>query len=138
MGFFDDRIPLFNNEGDKMETVEVDALTAILTELDEVRKNREYWLAENGRIGSQLIDLVNYSYENELDSEDILKSICEIIDYEAKREVSFTATIRIEGRVDIPYGEDVSDYLNNVEFNVDTYNGDVVIDNTYPEDVEEN
>jgi hypothetical protein len=142
MGFWDDRIqPL--TEGDKMEaTVEVNALTALQTELDEVRKNREYWLSENGRVQGQIIDIINEIYDgNWTDVNDIAKSLSHVIDYEAKKEIEFTATIRFTGRLEVPaeeYAEgsyDLTDMLGDAY--VDINNGDIIIDNYDIEDAAE-
>jgi hypothetical protein len=123
-------------------TTVVDAVTALQTELDEVRKNREYWLAENGRIGSQLIDLVNNFHEDTdmYSASDVVNSICEIIDYEPTKEISFTATITFSGRLNINPNEydgnfDISDILSDAY--VDINNGDVVIDTYDLENAEE-
>jgi predicted 2-oxoglutarate/Fe(II)-dependent dioxygenase YbiX len=131
-------------EGDKMEaTMEVNALTALQTELDEVRKNREYWLSENGRIGSQIIDIINEIYDgNWTDVNDIAKSLSHVIDYEPKKEIKFTASIFFTGRLEVPADEyaegsyDLTDLLS--EAYVDINNGDVVIDAYEVENAEEN
>ena len=103
-------------------------------------QNCDYWKSENGRIGSQLIELVNDAYESDKDAEEILTEICSIIDYEPKKEIEFTATIRFTGRIDVPMSEytngfDLSDVLG--EAYVDINNGDVVIDGYDLEDAEE-
>ena len=102
--------------------------------------NCDYWKAENGRVQSQIIELINDSYESGTDSEEILESLSQIIDYEAKKEIEFTATIRFTGRIDVPMSEytngfDLSDILN--EAYVDINHGDVVIDGYDLQDAEE-
>ena len=99
--------------------------------------NCDYWKTENGGVQSQLIDLINESYENGNDAEEILNSLCEIIDYEPKKEVTFTATITVTGRMDVRLGEDVEDILNGIEFTVDAYDGDVIIDDYSTNEIEE-
>jgi hypothetical protein len=123
-----------------METMAVDAVVALQAELDEVRKNREYWLSENGRIGSQLIELVNDYYEQDTDATSIIQSICEIIDYQPKKEIEFTATITFNGRMEV----DAWEYSNNWSIEdalsdayVDINNGDVIIDGYDLENAEE-
>ena len=102
--------------------------------------NCDYWKSENGRVQSQIIELINDSYESGTDSEEILESLSQIIDYEAKKEIEFTATIRFTGRIDVPMSEytngfDLSDILN--EAYVDINHGDVVIDGYDLQDAEE-
>ena len=122
----------------EMELKYGNEITELKNQLDSLRQNREYYLSENGRIQSQLIELVTNYYEDEIyEASDIVKTICEIIDFEPKREVSFTATITVEGRADVPFGEDVQDYLEAIEFSVDAYNGDVIITNDSLSEIEE-
>ena len=102
--------------------------------------NCDYWKSENGRVQSQIIELINDSYESGTDSEEILESLSQIIDYEAKKEIEFTATIRFTGRMEVPMSEytngfDLSDILN--EAYVDINHGDVVIDGYDLQDAEE-
>ena len=113
---------------------QINELTAKLAN----HQNCDYWKAENGRIGSQLIELVTEGFEESLDSEDILNRICEIIDFEPKKEVEFTATITVTGRMDVRLGEDVTSELEGIEFSVDAYGGDVIIDNYETYSIEEN
>ena len=130
-----------------METMTDSFMQTKIIELEEIisrqnsalttHENCDYWKSENGRVQGQLIELINDSYENDSDSEDILKSICEIIDYEPKKEVNFTATITVTGRMDVPLGEDVYDLLNGIEFSVDAYDGDVIIDDYSTNEIEE-
>lgn len=122
----------------EMELKYGNEITELKNQLDSLRQNREYYLSENGRIQSQLIELVTNYYEDEIyEASDIVKTICEIIDFEPKREVSFTATITVEGRADVPFGEDVQDYLEAIEFSVDAYNGDVIVTNDSLSEIEE-
>ena len=76
-------------------------------------------------------------YDDSIDKDDVLTNLCEIIDYEPKKEISFTATITVTGRMDVRIGEDVSDLLDGIEFSLDTYNGDVIIDNYETYSIEE-
>ena len=80
----------------------------------------------------------DHYYNDYTDKDEVLASLCEILDYEPKKEVYFTATIEVQGVVEIPLGEDVSEYLEGIEFSVDSYNGDVVIDNYDTDSIEEN
>lgn len=115
-------------------------ITELENELSGVRQNREYWLAENGRVQSQVIDVINEYYENDTDSSDIVKTLCEIVDYQPKKEIEFTATIRFTGRMEVDMedynnGFDLSDILGDAY--VDINHGDVVIDQYDLEDAEE-
>lgn len=115
------------------------ALQEQITELEKKLQQSDYWKAENGRIGRQLIDLVNDSYDNDSDSEDILNSICEIIDYNPIKTVQFEGVIHFSGSIDIPRNEvaefDLTQALEDVY--VDINNGNVCIDNYELYSVEE-
>jgi hypothetical protein len=78
----------------------------------------------------------NPNYERE----EILNDLCEILDHEPKKEISFEGTIHFSGRVDVRLADledfDLDDMLS--ELTVDVYNGDVVIDEFSVEDVREN
>jgi len=105
----------------------------------QMHQNCDYWKSENGRIGSQLINLINDAYENDTDSSDILTSICEIIDYNPVKTVQFEGVIHFSGSIDIPMNEvadfDLTSALEDVY--VDINNGNVVIDNYELYSVEE-
>jgi hypothetical protein len=92
--------------------------------------NCDYWKSENGRVQGQIIQLINDSYDNETDSDEILRSLCEIVDYNPTKEIEFTATISFTGRIDIPRGEQDDFDLESIlqDAYVDINNGDVVID----------
>lgn len=92
--------------------------------------NCDYWKAENGRIQSQLIALVDAFYQDEQNNYEIINDICTIIDYNPTKEINFTATINFTGTVSVPAAEaedfDLNDLLENAY--VDINHGDVVID----------
>lgn len=128
------------------ETTQAQALMELIENKDKLIKslqdqhsNCDYWKSENGRIGRQLIDLVNDAYDNDSDSEDILNSICEIIDYNPVKTVQFEGVIHFSGSIDIPRNEvadfDLTSALEDVY--VDINNGNVVIDNYELYSVEE-
>ena len=81
---------------------------------------------------NRIIDNMTYDYwyNPNTESETILSDICEIINYEPKREVSFTAVMHFNGRIDVPLsdwdGFDLHELLS--EAYVDINHGDVVID----------
>jgi hypothetical protein len=117
-------------------------VTAKIAELEAALKshqNCDYWKSENGRIGSQLINLINNAYENDTDSSEILESICEIIDYNPVKTVQFEGVIHFSGSIDIPMNEvaefDLTSALEDVY--VDINNGNVCIDNYELYSVEE-
>lgn len=141
IGLEDATIPPME-EGEKVQTTlneqiknEYDLLygnriTELENELDALRQNREYWLAEKGRIEGQVIELIKDSYENESVAEEILTTLAEIVDYNPVKEVEFTATIQFRGRIDVPMNElssfDLTDALS--EAYVDINDGNIVID----------
>jgi hypothetical protein len=135
----------------KEETMETTSVLNMVTkeylqnEIDTLKKqlashqNCDYWKSENGRIGSQLIDLVNASYDGDEDASFILESLCEIIDYNPVKTVQFEGVIHFSGSMDIPRNEvadfDLTQALEDVY--VDINNGNVVIDNYELYSVEE-
>lgn len=117
-------------------------VTAKIAELEAQLRNHQncdYWKSENGRIGSQLINLVNDAYDNDADAEDILTTICEIIDYNPVKTIQFEGVIHFSGSIDIPRNEvadfDLTETLDDVY--VDINNGNVCIDNYELYSVEE-
>lgn len=94
-------------------------------------QNCDYWKAENGRVQSQIIDVIDEIYAgNWHDVEDIAQNLCNIIDYQPTCEIEFTANINFTGRIQIPASEkedfDLTAALEDAY--VDINNGDVVID----------
>lgn len=93
-------------------------------------QNCDYWKSENGRVQSQIINLINDSYDNGNDAEDILTSLCEIIDYNPVKEIAFTATMSFSGTIQVSRedqdGFDLYEFLSDAY--VDMNHGDVVID----------
>jgi TolA-binding protein len=79
----------------------------------------------------------NY-YSDDMNKEDVLESLCAILEYEPVKEVSWTATLRVEGRSQVPLAEGISDFLNSIEFSTDAWNGDVIVEDTQVLDIEEN
>ena len=102
-------------------------------------QNCDYWKSENGRVQGQIIELINDSYDNGNDAEDILTSLCEIVDYSPTKTIEFTATIRFTGSIDVARedqdGFDLSDVLSDAY--VDINHGDIVIDSYELYDAEE-
>ena len=105
----------------------------------ETHQNCDYWKSENGRIQGQIIELINDAYTEDIDATNIVESLCEIIDYNPKKEIEFTATIRFNGRIDVPLIDlndfNLMDALSDAY--VDINNGDIVIDDYDIEEAEE-
>lgn len=105
---------------------QIDELKAQLS----THSNCDYWKKENGRIQSQIIDVVNAFYDFETPNFEIIKDLCEIIDYSPTKEINFTATINFTGTIQIPAAEaedfDLTAALEDAY--VDINHGDVVID----------
>lgn len=96
----------------------------------KLHQNCDYWKSENGRVQSQIIDLIDSFYENGDDAEYIVVQLSNIIDYLPTKEISFTATINFTGTISIPANEaedfDLTAALEDAY--VDINNGDIVID----------
>lgn len=117
-----------------MENATTEYLQSQINELKSQlskHSNCDYWKSENGRVQGQIIELINYSYDNENDADEILRSLCEIIDYNPVKEIEFTATISFSGRIDVPRAEQDEFDLESIlqEAYVDINDGNVVIDN---------
>jgi hypothetical protein len=102
----------------------------ILQDTLKSHSNCDYWKSENGRVQGQIIQLINDSYDNETDADEILQALCEIVDYNPTKEIEFTATISFTGRIDVSRA-DLEDFdLESIlqDAYVDINHGDVVID----------
>ena len=103
-------------------------------------QNCDYWKSENGRVQSQIIDVVDELIAgNWTDVDDIANTLCEIIDYNPVKEIEFTATMRFTGRIEVPAREADDFDLNSVleDAYIDINHGDVIIDEYHLEDVAE-
>jgi len=102
----------------------------MLQETLKSHQNCDYWKSENGRIQSQIIDVIDSFYENGDDAEYIVVQLSNIIDYLPTKEISFTATMNFTGTISIPANEaedfDLTATLEDAY--VDINNGDIVID----------
>jgi predicted RNA-binding Zn-ribbon protein involved in translation (DUF1610 family) len=108
--------------------------------LERIKKLEQQLSISNGQISKIIDNLSEESWFNpNTEKEEILNDLCEILDYQPKKEVQFEGTIYFSGRVDVPLGEyedfDLDDIMS--ELTVDIYNGDVVIDEFHTEDVRE-
>jgi hypothetical protein len=137
----DATIPTPTTKEETMDTTAQFMQSKITELMEELKKhqNCDYWKAENGRIGSQLISLINDAYENESEASDILEAVCEIIDYNPVKTIQFEGVIHFSGSMDIPRSEvadfDLTQALEDVY--VDINNGNVCIDNYELYSVEE-
>lgn len=119
--------------------------TFLESQIEELKKqlsnhqNCDYWKNENGRVQSQIIDLIRAGYAEELDASEILTTLAEIIDFHPTKEIQFTATMSFSGRIDVPMADlddfDLTSILEDAY--VDINNGDIVIDNYELYDAEE-
>jgi len=108
--------------------------------LERIKRLEEQLSTSNSQISRIIDNLSEESWFNpNTEKEEILNDLCEILDYQPKKEVQFEGTIYFSGRVDIPLSEyenfDIDDYVNDIT--VDCYNGDVVIDEYHTEEVRE-
>lgn len=111
----------------------IESLQKQLTELSgPSHANCDYWKSENGRIQSQVIDVIDEIYAgNWNDERDIANTLCHIIDYTPMKDINFTATINFTGTISVPASEADEFDLHSVleDAYVDINHGDVVIDN---------
>ena len=72
----------------------------------------------------------DYFYNPNVDKEEVLRELCDILDYTPKKEIQFTAVMHFNGRVDIDLADiedfDLTEFLSDAY--VDVNHGDVVID----------
>ena len=123
-----------------METMTVDYL---VKENDSLKQKLEWTVQDMDRQRNKINELqsqVNriidnltedYWFNPNTDTETILDDICAILNYEPKKEISFTATFIVSGRYDLPMADaadfDLEAFLADT-MSIDAYNGDVVID----------
>ena len=126
-----------NNNNEQKEEAPMNATTefmqARIAELESQLKshqNCDYWKSENGRIGSQIIALIDNSYDEDLSSDEIITELCQIVDYNPTKTVEFTATMTFSGSIEVPREEQNDFDLTAVleDAYVDINNGNVVID----------
>ena len=107
-----------------------DEVSSLTQKLGADHKNCDYWKSENGRIGSQIIALIDNSYDEDLSSDEIITELCQIVDYNPTKTVEFTATMTFSGSIEVPREEQNDFDLTAVleDAYVDINNGNVVID----------
>ena len=96
----------------------------------------------NGQIGQILGNLNTQGWYNpNVDKEDVLRDLCEILDHEAKQDITITATVQVEVTYACPLDE-VEDfdarYFLQDNLTIDSWHGDVVIDSFDVEDADVN
>lgn len=128
---------LIQEEKEKEEAPMETTTTYLQEQINILQKNLsnhtncDYWKNENGRVQSQIIDIIDEIYAgNWHDVDDIANSLCQVIDYTPTVEIEFTATINFTGKIQIPASEKEDFDLESVlsDAYVDINNGDVVID----------
>ena len=108
--------------------------------LERIKRLEDQLSRSNSTIGKIIDNLTEDSWFNpNTEKEEILNDLCEILDHQPKKEISFEGTIYFSGRIDVPLAEyedfDLDDVMS--ELTVDIYHGDVVIDEFHTEDVRE-
>ena len=108
--------------------------------LERIKRLEQQLSFSNSQISRIIENLSEDGWFNpNYEKEEVLNDLCEILDYEPKKEICFEGTIHFSGRVDVKLSEledfDLDDMLS--ELSVDVYNGDVVIDDYSVEDVRE-
>ena len=120
-------------------------ITELQNKLDATNQYVESYKNKVNSLQSQVNRIIDnltedYWFNPNTDTETILTDICEILDYEPKKEISFTATFTVSGRYDLPMtdadGFDLEAFLADT-MSIDAYNGDVVIDDWSLESVDE-
>jgi hypothetical protein len=80
-------------------------------------------------------------YNPNVDKEDVLRDLCEILDHEAKQDITITATVQVEVTYACPLDE-VEDfdakYFLQDNLTIDSWHGDVVIESYDVEDADVN
>ena len=113
-------------------------------DIDQINAQIESYKTKVNNLQSQVNRIIDnltedYFYSDSYDKDEVLSELCDIIQYSPKKEISFTATIRFNGRIDVDMADvadfSISDALGDVY--VDINNGDVVIDDYDLEDVSE-
>lgn len=110
---------------------QVERKDALIESLQNQHSNCDYWKNENGRVQSQIIDIIDEIYAGDWHNvDDIANSLCQVIDYIPTVEIEFTATMNFTGKIQIPASEKESFDLESAleDAYVDINNGDVVID----------
>ena len=133
--------PLDKTKEEQMEatTTYLEEQIRILQDTLKSHQNCDYWKSENGRVQSQIIELINEAYTDDIDATNIVETLCQIIDYNPVKEIEFTATMKFTGKIEVNLLEldsfDLEEILSDAY--VDINHGDVVIDGYELYDAEE-
>jgi len=105
-----------------------------------VERYRDMVSSANSQLGKIIDNLTeDYWYSSSVDKSEILTELCDILEHNPVKEISFTATISFNGRLEIPLDEaedfDLTAVLEDAY--VDINNGNVVIDGYELYDAEE-
>jgi len=119
-------------------------LTSKVTEIE--------WDLHNGRVNKKALNnlhstinsledkIIEWS-DSEYSKEDVLLELCQHFDLHPTKTVEFSATITVNGSVDVTLDEiedfNLEDFLTD-SISVDSYNGNVVINDFQIEDANEN
>ena len=112
------------------------------SKMDSLVRFEKQLMKSNGQIG-QIIDNLTVQgwYNPNTDKEDILRDLCEILDHEAKQDITITATVQVEVTYACPLDE-VEDfdakYFLQDNLTIDSWHGDVVIESYDVEDADVN
>ena len=122
-------------------TYNTDKVTTIEYELDGARKTLDKLKGLQSKVNS-IIDMLQADgwYDSSVTKEDVLNDLCETLGHNPVKTIEFNATINVTGSVDVAMSEiedfDLDSFLADV-ISVDSYNGDVVIENFTIEDSNE-
>ena len=129
------------NERQQMESTPtyLEEQIRILQDTLKNHQNCDYWKSENGRIQSQIIELINEAYTDDIDATNIVETLCQIIDYNPVKEIEFTATMKFTGKIEVSLLDADSFDLEEAlaDAYVDINNGDILIDGYELYDAEE-
>lgn len=130
-------------EGDTMQEI-LTAPAETDGQIDFLKTRVEKLTEAVNRANSQLGKIIDnltedYWYSDSTDKDELLSELCDIIGHNPTKEICFTATIRFNGRIDVPLSDvgefSISDALSDAY--VDVNNGDIVIDDYDIEEVSE-
>ena len=122
-------------------TYNTDKVTTIEYELDGARKTLDKLKALQSKV-NHIVDMLQADgwYDSSVTKEDVLNDLCETLGHNPVKTIEFNATINVTGSVDVAMSEiedfDLDSFLADV-ISVDSYNGDVVIENFTIEDSNE-
>ena len=118
----------------------METTTYLHSQADELQKQNDRLtelLTRNSKTIANIIDKLSEDewYSDSIEKEEILSDLCEIVDFQPVKEIYFRGTIAVEGRAEIPLGEEFD--LNDMEFSVDVHNINAMVDEYYLNEIEE-